>query len=30
MEHKPEYATKRKNGEWFELAPSDVEYIKGL
>jgi len=24
------YADKRKNGEWFELEPSDVEYIKGL
>jgi len=24
------FAPKRKNGEWFELDDSDVEYIKGL
>jgi hypothetical protein len=24
------FASKRVNGEWFNLAPEDVEYIKGL
>lgn len=24
------FATKRLNGEWFELSDEDVEYIKGL
>jgi hypothetical protein len=24
------FSTKRINGEWFDLSPEDVEYIKGL
>ena len=24
------FADKRTNGEWFELDPEDIEYIKGL
>jgi hypothetical protein len=24
------FASKRVNGEWFDLSPEDVEYIKGL